>query len=64
LLNLCSNAIKFTHPSTSKKGMVQIRADIHALHANAVELMLQVEDDGIGIAPDIIHQLFQPFSQA
>lgn len=64
LLNLCSNAIKFTHPSTSKQGMVQIRADIHALHANAVELMLQVEDDGIGIAPDIIHQLFQPFSQA
>lgn len=64
LLNLCSNALKFTNANHHKKGMVQLRADIHALHANAVELMLQVEDDGIGIAPETIHQLFQPFSQA
>lgn len=64
LLNLCSNAIKFTTSNTSKNGVVKLHIDIHALHANAVELILQVEDNGIGIAPDTIHQLFQPFSQA
>ena len=64
LLNLSSNALKFTRHSSDKQGLIQIRADIHALHANAVDLILQVEDDGIGIAPEAIHQLFQPFTQA
>lgn len=64
LLNLASNALKFTCHSEQKQGLIQIRADIHALHANAVDLILQVEDDGIGIAPEAIHQLFQPFTQA
>ena len=64
LLNLASNAIKFTQATTKKRGLVQIRAEVHSLHANAVDVMFQVEDDGIGIAPEAIHQLFQPFTQA
>lgn len=64
LLNLASNAIKFTQSTAKKRGLVQIRAEVHCLHANAVDVIFQVEDDGIGIAPEAIHQLFQPFTQA
>lgn len=64
LLNLASNAIKFTQVTHQKRGLVQIRAEVHSLHVNAVDVMFQVEDDGIGIAPEAIHQLFQPFTQA
>jgi PAS domain S-box-containing protein len=64
LLNLASNAIKFTQSTPQKRGLVQIRAEVHCLHANAVDVMFQIEDNGIGIAPEAIHQLFQPFTQA
>ncbi|MCP5176580.1 MAG: response regulator [Moraxellaceae bacterium] len=64
LLNLTSNAIKFTQDTLQKKGLVQIRAEVHALHVNAVDVVFQVEDNGIGISPQTIHQLFQPFTQA
>ncbi|MFO1391155.1 MAG: ATP-binding protein [Agitococcus sp.] len=64
LLNLTSNAIKFTQVTAQKKGLVQIRAEVHTLHVNAVDVVFQVEDNGIGISPQTIHQLFQPFTQA
>ena len=64
LVFLGSNDFKFTQATTNKRGLVQIRAEVHSLHANAVDVIFQVEDDGIGIAPEAIHQLFQPFTQA
>ncbi len=63
LFNLCGNAIKFTHATTEKYGLVQLRAELIALHSDAIDIMLQIEDDGIGMPPESIHQLFEPFIQ-
>ncbi|MDB5100273.1 MAG: chemotaxis protein CheY [Cyanobacteria bacterium RYN_339] len=54
LLNLCSNAIKFTH-----EGEVRLRVSC----AGEV-LTFSVADTGIGMAPDQLERLFQPFTQA
>ncbi|MEN9431032.1 MAG: hypothetical protein RJA86_1891, partial [Pseudomonadota bacterium] len=64
LFNLCGNAIKFTHATPEKYGLVQLRADLIALHDDAIDLVLQIEDDGIGMPPESIHRLFEPFTQA
>ncbi len=56
LLNLVNNAIKFT-----ERGQVTVRV---ALRASAEILHVEVLDTGIGIAPETLARLFQPFSQA
>ncbi len=54
LMNLLSNAVKFT-PS----GLITLSA------ARDEDLLcLQVEDTGIGMAPDQVDRLFRPFEQA
>lgn len=57
--NLLSNATKFT-PSGS------IRVDVEAIPAedDRCRLRITVADSGIGIAPDAMGWLFEPFSQA
>ncbi len=57
LLNLLGNAIKFT-----EQGTVQLRAR-WLDSARTPELELVVEDSGIGIAPELQAQIFEPFSQ-
>ncbi len=59
-INLVSNAVKFT----GKGGVILVR--IGALETTADEVVLQfsVKDTGIGIAPQYLSRLFQPFSQA
>jgi len=59
LLNLCGNAVKFTD-----SGEVTLRAHVLKRLPDSVELAIQVEDTGIGIAPDRVPLLFQRFSQA
>jgi len=55
LVNLVSNAIKFT-----EKGEVLIRI----LEGDEdKDLVFEIVDSGIGIKPDRLEQLFQPFSQ-
>jgi signal transduction histidine kinase/ActR/RegA family two-component response regulator len=56
ILNLLSNAVKFT-----PQGRVTARA---ALNIDADLLRIEVEDSGIGIAPDVQQRLFQRFTQA
>jgi len=55
LLNLLSNAIRFT----PERGRVTLEAthDLLGLH-------LIVQDSGVGIAPEEIHRVLQPFHQA
>ncbi|MBF0402042.1 MAG: PAS domain S-box protein [Magnetococcales bacterium] len=55
LLNLLSNAIKFT-----SAGGVSVRVG----QGEAGEVVLEVEDSGIGIAPEMQATIFQPFIQA
>ena len=56
VLNLCSNAIKFT-----ERGGVRIQV---AYQPESERLRISVADSGIGIAPEQLERLFQPFTQA
>lgn len=58
LLNLVSNAIKFTH-----EGSVRLCASLNQ-EASRPVLELRVEDTGIGMTPEQIDRLFKPFTQA
>jgi signal transduction histidine kinase/CheY-like chemotaxis protein/HPt (histidine-containing phosphotransfer) domain-containing protein len=58
LMNLIGNALKFT-----KQGGVDVVAAIAHTEPDA-QLMLQVIDTGIGIPPDKLEQVFDPFVQA
>ena len=59
LLNLASNAVKFT-----ERGEVIVSAAQSAREENAVRLVFEVSDTGIGLRPEEIARLFQPFAQA
>jgi signal transduction histidine kinase len=56
LLNLLSNAVKFSHEG----GRVDIRASLD----DAGDLVLEVEDYGIGMAANEIDRALEPFGQA
>jgi PAS domain S-box-containing protein len=55
LLNLLSNAIKYNRPS----GTVEVKCT----SSNSKYVRISVHDDGIGLSPDNIAQLFQPFNR-
>ena len=55
LINLVSNAVKFSHPA----GCVQI-----TLRREEHDLAFTVADQGIGIRPEELAHLFKPFRQA
>jgi len=58
LANLVSNAIKF-----SDNGTIRINASLYQSEDQQAFLEFSVADNGIGIASDQQHLLFQPFSQ-
>lgn len=58
LVNLLTNAMKFTHVGT-----VKLRGRAQA-HGDARKLELAVVDTGIGITPEALRHLFQDFTQA
>ena len=53
--NIVSNAVKFT-----ERGAITLRAG----HEEKSWLWFEVEDSGIGIQPEAIERIFEPFSQA
>jgi PAS domain S-box-containing protein len=60
ILNLCSNAVKFT-----EKGGVHVAVDCHKTDDPAVETVcIAVTDTGIGIEPEKIEHVFDKFVQA
>jgi len=60
LLNLCSNAIKFT----SKGGVsVTIEADSALNELDLITIRFVIKDSGIGIAPSNLPHLFEAFTQ-
>lgn len=58
LLNLLSNAAKFT-----EQGTITIEAGIESGENNQPEIVVRVTDSGPGIAEQDMSKLFQPFSQ-
>jgi CheY-like chemotaxis protein len=59
LINLGNNAVKFTDA-----GEIVVGVRVEALHDDRVELHFWVRDTGIGMTPEQIGRMFQPFSQA
>jgi CheY-like chemotaxis protein/HPt (histidine-containing phosphotransfer) domain-containing protein len=59
LTNLAGNAVKFT-----EQGEVVVRAVVEEAHTDRVVVRFEVADTGIGIAPDDVERLFDPFAQA
>ncbi len=58
LLNLIGNAVKFTN-----RGSVSIRVIGQPISEQKYELIISIQDQGIGINAEQINQLFQPFTQ-
>jgi PAS domain S-box-containing protein len=67
LINLLSNAVKFTN-----KGQVILRVGVHRKESgnrepkapSLVPIRFEVEDTGIGIAPENLKTIFDPFQQS
>jgi signal transduction histidine kinase/ActR/RegA family two-component response regulator len=57
--NYIANAIKF-----SDRGTIRVRAHVAADARTNILLRIEVQDEGIGLAPEQQHRLFQPFVQA
>lgn len=55
LVNLLANAIKYNRPG----GSVVVRTAVH----DAWYIRIEVEDDGPGIAPELLDRLFRPFER-
>jgi two-component system sensor histidine kinase/response regulator len=58
LLNYAGNAVKFT-----EQGKVSIRSRIEQDQGDTLLVRFEVEDSGIGIAPDELDRLFHAFEQ-
>ncbi len=59
LVNLCGNGVKFT-----KAGQVAVEIVMASATEHAVTLRVSVSDTGIGMTPEQVQRLFQPFMQA
>ncbi|MBN2694203.1 response regulator [bacterium] len=56
--NLLSNAIKFT-----EKGFVHIEVQFEIFQDNTLDLIIKVNDSGIGIPSSQLERIFKPFEQ-
>mgnify|MGYP003382071997 CR=1 FL=1 len=59
LFNYANNAVKFT-----ARGSVRMRARVEEEDAESSLVRFEVQDTGVGIAPDVIPRLFAAFEQA
>ena len=59
LINLLSNAIKFTN-----NGIIKVLATIKKTTGDSVTMYFEVKDSGIGMTPEQLNKIFDPFIQA
>jgi PAS domain S-box-containing protein len=59
LLNYAGNAVKFT-----EQGIITLRAVLLHERGDGLRVLFEVEDSGIGIAPEQMRRLFHAFEQA
>ncbi|MDR2598971.1 MAG: response regulator [Oscillospiraceae bacterium] len=59
LLNLLSNAVKFT-----KSGIIKLQAVVRNIGEDSVTVYFEVKDSGIGMTPEQMAIVFEPFKQA
>ncbi|MEO5371502.1 MAG: response regulator [Magnetococcus sp. DMHC-1] len=59
LVNLANNAVKFT-----RQGEVILAVELETLTEESITIHFSVRDTGIGMTPEHISGLFQPFTQA
>lgn len=59
MLNLCTNAVKFT-----RNGTVRIEVDFTPISPQKITLKMAVIDTGIGMEPELLDNVFAPFTQA
>ncbi len=64
LLNLVGNAVKFTSTYHNKNAKVMLLVEPCTLAQGQAGIKLRVLDNGIGIGPEVLGRLFQPFVQA
>jgi signal transduction histidine kinase/CheY-like chemotaxis protein/HPt (histidine-containing phosphotransfer) domain-containing protein len=62
LYNLVGNAIKFSSGRAGVPGQVSLRATLE--QGDAPRVRFDIGDNGIGMTPETLTKLFQPFSQA
>lgn len=58
LLNLLGNAVKFT-----SQGGISISAEVLEKDDSSVLIQITVDDTGVGISPETLENIFQPFVQ-
>ncbi|MDR2580460.1 MAG: response regulator [Fibromonadaceae bacterium] len=59
LINLLSNAVKFTNAGT-----VELSSSVKNLDDSGITVLFEVKDSGIGMNPEQIKKIFEPFIQA
>ncbi|WP_168224755.1 PAS domain S-box protein [Rhodoferax aquaticus] len=64
LLNLMGNAIKFSSKNGSQRAKVSLSLAPCVLESGADGVRIAVADNGIGMSPEVVAKLFQPFTQA
>lgn len=64
LVNLVSNALKFTEFIPERRGEVVLGARLESETPDTAHICLSVRDNGIGMSEEAQARLFQPFTQA
>lgn len=62
IYNLVGNAIKFSAGQTGKRGHVYVRVDV--ADVSPLRVAFRILDNGVGMSPEALAQLFMPFTQA
>lgn len=60
LLNVLSNAMKYTEPGGKISLSVMQRTSVHDDHA---DYEFRIKDDGIGMSPEFLERVFEPFER-